>query len=614
MYFQLAKHQKVEIKKHGGKVIGLHELMLLEMNVPKTIVLPKDYTPDEESLKSVVSFFGETNSVIVRSSSPYEDIENSSMAGVFHSEITVVSNLIHVIRKIRASAKSISLKLNLPQDEIPVIIQPVVEGSYGGVYLSDDNSNDRLVISSLGVSSVTSGINGAIDTLSENDPIYNQTMTQLRELRDKINYGIDVEFIISSDGKLNFLQKRRNNSVIAPEITLDGFKLSDHFPFILSNLEGSIWHNIFEEVFPQKTLFKNNRIYDRQNENINISQNFGKLELLAAYDYYYDILFPKWENTFTQFLYQVKQDSDPVEMWRKVYSQWKQFYHEYFCNPHYATISSTKNQLTSGVSIAPCIVNWINNLYNLCDKIGTDEYETTVKSFIDTFFYYFFTNNCFSQPSLEESPEVVEIMIKNIPSAKRRVDVKTEPSLELKVSWLCEEDNRYKNMFNYLLRKAIVKLSIHLVSISRISETSVIWNIQIAELDKIINGTSKYSQNILQDRSSSQIKKDTDTIRNSYTAEVLSGGNAEGNVSKELNSFQESNILVRVSLEVWNYPLFLNSAGAIVSIGSKNYHSAIFARDVSIPLYKSAAAVQGLISGDKVKLDEQSSSINVVNE
>jgi hypothetical protein len=475
MFIKLTKTNKIEVNTHGGKAVGLHELTALGFNIPLTIILPMGYEPDFEIISTITSILGKQNPIIVRSSSPYEDMENKSMAGVFNSEITDSEYLIQVIKNIRKNAKIISSKLNLPQNEIPLLLQPVINCPFGGVYLSDINSNDRLVISSLGVSSVTSGINGAMDTLSESDPIYKQALTQLRKLRDKSEHGIDVEFTIDVESKITFLQKRRNNSLIEIEVELEGFKLSDHFPFVLSNLEGSIWHNLFEEVFPHQTKFVNNRIYDRNREQDTEAKTFNidETELSTAYNLYHNVLFPNWENVFLSLKKELSDNSNAIYVWNRVYSEWKRFYTEYFSNPHHKTISLVKNQLLSGVSIAPCIVNWINNLYSLSDKYSTSEFPSALENFISNYHYYFFTNNCFSEPSLEESPEIIEVMIKNMPATKRKIEIETNPSLELKVSWLCEEDNRFKNMFNYLIRKAVIKLSTHLAYEKIISEPNI---------------------------------------------------------------------------------------------------------------------------------------------
>lgn len=616
MYFKLTTLTKVELKKHGGKVLGLYELICLQENIPKTFVLPSGYHPTDIILSEILTELNNPIRVIVRSSSQYEDIANSSMAGVFNSVITPAENINSVIKSIRDNAKIVSKQLNIPIEDLPLIIQPVIDGPYGGVYLSDENKNDQLIISSLGVTSVTSGTNGSVDTLLESNPIFINAQNHLRILRDKFSCGIDVEFVIDQIGNLVLLQKRENNSCISSEEEVKGFYISNHFPFILSELEGTIWQQLFDKLYPGYVKFHNSRIYYKNTDEKvkNEGASVSKQSLENAYNHYYNVLFPKWEKNFHLLLKKMEDESSNQELFHLVFAEWQAFYLEYFYNPHRNTISQTKNSLNSGVSLAPCIINWINSLYSLRYKLGSIEYAQSIENFLDEYYYYFLTNNCFSDPPIDESVNVLHAMIRNLPDFPKHIEIESNPTLNLKVSWISEEDNRYKNMYNYLIRKAIKNLSSHLILEKKINDTTIVWNISINTLKKIIDGDVGIENVISDEKIRTTISIKPITSGKFFKAEILSKGKGKGKASRTIESFNKGNILIRTSLEVWDYPLFLNSSGAIVCIGSSNYHSAIFARDVGIPLYKSKSATVEIEDGMSIILDEVNSSIQIFEE
>lgn len=197
--------------------------------------------------------------VIVRSSSPHEDTESSSMAGHFRSilDVTGWDELVDAVRDVVTSAEG---------DPMAVLVQPLLQPAWGGVMFGADpvtGLSDRLLVSAVpgGPDRLVSGaVSGAQMALSPRgrlldgsdlDPELRARSTRralvrlARAAADLFGGPQDIEWAIGHDGHLVLLQARPittvGHEVRVAGPTLGPGPVAETFPAPLSALEEELW-------------------------------------------------------------------------------------------------------------------------------------------------------------------------------------------------------------------------------------------------------------------------------------------------------------------------------------------------------------------------------------
>jgi rifampicin phosphotransferase len=206
--------------------------------------------------------------VIVRSSSPNEDTETSSMAGQFRSVLDVSGwdRLVAATREVVASAEG---------GPMAVLVQPLLEPAWGGVMFGADpvtGLSDRLVVSAVPggpdrlVSGAVSGTQMALSPRgrlldgsdgsdgsggSRLDPSLRSRSTRralvrlARRAAELFGGPQDIEWALGHDGELVLLQARPittlGHEVRASGPTLGPGPVAETFPAPLSRLEEDLW-------------------------------------------------------------------------------------------------------------------------------------------------------------------------------------------------------------------------------------------------------------------------------------------------------------------------------------------------------------------------------------
>jgi len=131
----------------GGKGLGLIKLSELaskySYEVPDFFIIPSDNSKSEIEILEKAQGLKGIGNYSVRSSSPYEDSQNHSFAGIFETHLRVpISQLIEAVDSVKRSATSEKAReytrvrgLTL-EDRMAVIIQRMVEPDLAGVIYS----------------------------------------------------------------------------------------------------------------------------------------------------------------------------------------------------------------------------------------------------------------------------------------------------------------------------------------------------------------------------------------------------------------------------------------------------------------------------------------------
>lgn len=149
--FQCLNHN-LEINKYGSKAARLAEAKNKGFNTLPGIVIPVNLIPQNEDYSFISYLMDELhkecqyipNKVIVRSSSPFEDLDNQSAAGVFESIVcnNISEEILMAIHKIHKSAESPTAKLYFKNKKInkniAILVQPYLKQDIGGVAFSRD--------------------------------------------------------------------------------------------------------------------------------------------------------------------------------------------------------------------------------------------------------------------------------------------------------------------------------------------------------------------------------------------------------------------------------------------------------------------------------------------
>ncbi|GAJ59913.1 hypothetical protein B23_3139 [Geobacillus thermoleovorans B23] len=199
----------------GNKAYRLYELLKHNINVLPGIVIPSsininDYTANDVEilLNEIKMLFPECSHLVVRSSSPSEDLIDKSVAGILESKICKMESfdLYNAIQYVQESGKKGIIKYYFSKDEVDlaVLIQPYLKQDLGGVIFTcnpiGDDENDMLIEASYGGASNV--VNGKVDireTLSKssyksNYKIFNNLAEIANYIENLYGYPVDIEW------------------------------------------------------------------------------------------------------------------------------------------------------------------------------------------------------------------------------------------------------------------------------------------------------------------------------------------------------------------------------------------------------------------------------------
>ena len=225
----LSLEAATDLQKYGYKAVRIQQLLALGMPVVPGVVLSTGQDIQQFGrvhARQILRFLSElgiqAEKLIVRSSSPLEDMNAKSMAGIFESTVTMVTelSLLHGLQKVYAAANSSrTVKFLQATDQIPIalLIQPYKVQEWGGVAFSRHpvtgvqevlveasskgamavvrgNPEHRVSISHSKLSSDYHSGSG----LSHLEDIFNYVAQIAWELEIKLQYPVDIEWGVSN--------------------------------------------------------------------------------------------------------------------------------------------------------------------------------------------------------------------------------------------------------------------------------------------------------------------------------------------------------------------------------------------------------------------------------
>lgn len=227
---------------HGGKALGLRELIELKLLVPEAIVfdisaLQELFNANQCILNELDKWCSKNNGqYAVRSSAIGEDGKHQSFAGMYHSELLVTKkDLVNSIKNVALSGQSTRVKSygNHTTELIPVIVQKMVDAQYSGVTFTVVNQYNNIPVSytewigGLGEALVSGKVtphsiqiplqeDGPVTTSGEKLPSnLQQKLKDLILLLKNTNHGEwDIEWSIDKNNQLYTLQLRPITSAV----------------------------------------------------------------------------------------------------------------------------------------------------------------------------------------------------------------------------------------------------------------------------------------------------------------------------------------------------------------------------------------------------------------
>lgn len=208
----------------GGKALGLYEAHKLGISIPPTWVISACHV---NQISPETLQFLPHSSFAVRSSSPFEDSQNTSFAGIFESKLHVrKEDLSQAICEVFLSSKSskVSNYIGSANLQMHVILQPMIETAYVGVLFSKHPSpatvyeNDLIVIE-MSSSSGEKLVQGEItpfrfkgtfaDLVHTIDaPWISTLLDSVFLLKNFHHHDVDIEFAITPNHQFVLLQQR----------------------------------------------------------------------------------------------------------------------------------------------------------------------------------------------------------------------------------------------------------------------------------------------------------------------------------------------------------------------------------------------------------------------
>jgi hypothetical protein len=580
---------KVHRRSHGNKAVWLSKLLRARQVIPPTIIVSSVESASAAAVSKAFHKFAKGQKVIVRSSSRQEDSANRSLAGCFASEIVLFSEIPAAIARIRQHALSLGA-LGFREQNLPVLIQPLIEG-WGGVYLSElSGSGETLVLSKLGVSAVTTGLGDGASFVGKNHPIFVSALEACRKVRDSLQISIDLEFVVK-DGGIIFLQCR---PLTCPIPSQDRHGLSEHFPTPLRRLVGELWQNVLSAKLGVALHFKDNYLVGFPDDASGVEDKaLARKDLEKALRFYRTKLFPRWN----RILRKLPNECRRVQgngAWRVAHEAWLKFLDDYFNNPHEQTVRAAVHACESGVGISPNFLKRMRLYRNVQKSLFISDVPRPIervanapamRAYLAEFGSEFLVENDFSTPTLMERPD---LFLASMPSPQVAPRLpRLERTLLREVAWLAEEDNGFKGRFGRILRAETLRLASIWLEEKKLTDAEHIWDCGLSDLES----EGKYMRS--QSRPESNVFKTVQTEPRSLhlPAVILSPGNAIGRASLAGNATEDS-ILIRPTLNPQDYVALSHAAGAIVAAGSLTCHGALFARDIGKPLFRCPALFQ----------------------
>ena len=587
---------KVHQRSHGNKAVWLSKLLQAKQNIPPTIIVPSVELPSAHAFAKVFRKLATGEKAIVRSSSRQEDSAKRSLAGCFASEVVSLSEIPAAIERIRQHALSLGA-LGFRERNLPVLIQPVIEG-WGGVYLSERfGDGETMVLSKLGVSAVTTGLGDGASFVGKSHPVFVSALEACRKIRDIFQISIDLEFVVKNEGVI-FLQCR---PLTCPIPSQDRHGLSEHFPTPLRRLVGELWQNVLSAKLGVALHFKDSYLVGFPDEESEIeSKQPAREDLQKALRFYRTKLFPRWNRILRKLPKQCRGLPEQ-DGWRKAHDAWLKFLDDYFNNPHEQTVRAAVHACESGVGISPNFLKrtrlyrgvqnslQISGVPRPLDRVTN---APAMRAYLAEFGSEFLVENDFSTPTLMERPD---LFLASMPPPQGTPRLpRLQRTLLREVAWLAEEDNGFKGRFGNILRTETLRLASRWLQEKKLTDLEQIWDCALSDLESEGRSVRVYSKS----ESSSFKTVQNEPQKLCLPAVILSPGNAFGRASLAGNA-TENSILIRPALNPQDYVALSHAAGAIVASGSLTCHGAIFARDIGKPLFRCPALFQ-LASEDVV--------------
>jgi rifampicin phosphotransferase len=276
----------LEVERVGGKAANLARAAAAGLETLPGVVLTTAFSDTVDAgadplthaavREAYVRAGGETQALVVRSSSVVEDTADSSMAGQFESVVGV--------RGADAFAAAVSVVLEsriaagAPDEPIAVLVQPLLDPASGGVMFGIDpvtGRSDRRVVTAVvgGPDALVSGevdgahyvldARGVVVSSRRNDgaDLSTADLRRLVALGDRVAAVFggpqDVEWAIAEDGRLWLLQSRPVTTEIrgVPQGPVYGpGPVAETFPEPLTELEADLWAEPLREAVAEAVL------------------------------------------------------------------------------------------------------------------------------------------------------------------------------------------------------------------------------------------------------------------------------------------------------------------------------------------------------------------------
>lgn len=600
---------------YGNKAVGLWRLRQCEVRIPPTVMVAAGRQTAWADLAWIAEQLGSPAEYVVRSSSTNEDSTLESLAGVFSSEVAEYMTLLAAVERVREQAATSSV-CRQGRHPIPVLIQPRL-GGLGGVYLFDRQSGrDSFTLSVLGPSAVTSGTTALSDQLTRNAMEYQDGLEACRGVAQRLG-SIDLELILVG-GEWIFLQCRPLTRPLFPESMAC---LSSYFPAWLPPLCGTLWA---EQL--SKTLRLDGVRYDNGfilgltgSEDSKEANTVSKTECEAAECFYTEILFPKWENTLT-YLRLVARDFAAEAAYRETLSAWAHFLGDYFTNPHEPVVAAARAASPAGMAITPAVRDRLTLFARAAREVASEVSHghgqpervlacPSVVEYLSLYGFQLLEGHDFSHPTLAEQPAAFVALLTQ--AGRVELPDKGVPDALLRVAWLAEDDNDYKQRFCALLRQSILRLGADWTAKGLLPERDAVWRLTAKEVEGVQVGQAPRFEM----KEPFRLAEGSDPVSRIgiFSAEILSPGRGSG-VANRNRRGGANLILLRTVIETTDYPLLMSSAGAVVALGTSQSHGAIFARDIGKPLYRCPAVVQTVTEGTLLTLHDMPATVRVGGE